>query len=544
MSILITTVGQRDVQFVDGNNCHPFDKFDLMKIQNKLQAMNKNNIKWVPYINGSDRLQQEGKFIRFNDIENSELINITFPLIEKVLAKVKKDVKNRNPIEKIYLYYTDRHDVFDQIEDEELKKHIKSEPWYFAKMVQKFYAEIIEHYKLDFPEIKIIKIEDSNNEINRKCVIQFFDDHIRKNIELKSFEDFDEKIIVACSGGLPDVKNVIEEVCSLYFPENCFFYDQNQTEDNIQHSQYHEYKKKAKDKYELIERIRAHDFDAAYSIISKPDSLIDRTSNIFNLTKLAHEWLSGDPEKAKNLCIALEEEYKQEHINTFKLMKKMISEKKNSCSRSLVRLLYLYRKKNYWGAATVLITAIENLCIRFISFVFPGIYIKKNLYGEVFINCFMKEKIGSNYNPPSSSILNDDPQLLSDGWKTLHSITKFIENGHPEATENIKNTAKEINQNFLSTECKFYRFKTDKRNEFIHKGDSLKKEDLDEILFTFTLFEETKKVAPDFSKDDFNSPYINDLLRIMKIIEVDYINWLPIISKLILKELNNYNIWK
>ncbi|MBN2396380.1 MAG: hypothetical protein JXC36_07965 [Candidatus Atribacteria bacterium] len=530
MSILIITVGQRDVQYVKNNNCYSFDRFDLMKIQKQISE-NKILTKWQPYKNGANSINQHSDTIKYVTIVNLEEILVTFPLLEKILRKAKRDLSSHKlqNLEKILLYYTDRHELYDNCDDIQLKGFIRKEPWYFAKLFQKHYPEIREKYNLtDFPEsIDLIKIDLNENDINRSSIIRFLDGDLRSKISCLKRNDPLSKAIVACSGGLPDVKNVIEEVCSLYFPDNCFFYDQDQKNDNIMHSVYHEYKKQAKERFELINSIKNWNFAAAYNICSSLVSFVNKNSDLYYLIELAHEWLSGDPQKAMSLCDKLFN-IDTNNSELFRKMKIMLSKSENSSTRSIIRLMHLYRTRNYWGAATVLITAVENMCARFICNTIPQCCVNK--YERFF---FDKNTINNKYkgfNPPQKILNNNDPNLIVDNFLAYESIITFLSNNKKIEEQQ---TASVIKNNFLKG-SDFYNFKF-KRNEFIHNGESLQKQKLDNLLFA----DQGKILQPVYHDPFIGSPLIKQIVTISEQIDLDYVNWLPVISKKIVSEIEN-----
>jgi hypothetical protein len=547
MSILITTIGQRDLQVVQKNSCQPIERRDLMEFQKRISEA-EISVKWQPYMKKKRLNQLENSFFSVKDLDmqpdknlvhkvfrksqrpsqNKISLNITFPLIEKVLKKTNNDIiKNIwTPLGKIYIYYTDRHEAYANSADKKLKGRLKQEPWYFAHLIKQFYPQLKQYYNLtNFPsEIMVIKVQTKSNDINRNDIIAFMDTNIyEKNKEIDTNNPA-EKLVIACSGGLPDVKNVIEEVCSLYFPDNSYFYDQDQQNDNIRRSIYHEYKKKAKERYELINRIQNWDFAAAYSICSKPTSLVHKKSDIYALVRLAHEWLSGDPVMAEKLCDDLTSK-DSEHRNLYKTMKKMLSKDKNSSTRSLIRLMHLYRTRNYWGAATVLITAVENLCAKFICNAIPQCCVKKN--GRLLFKKNKIQEISKEFQPHPRILYSSDTNLIIDNFIAYESIITFLCNNNNAKKE----TAKIIKDNFLKGSA-FSEFKN-KRNEFIHNGDSLKKDKLDEILFN----KENKKIS--YSDEFLGSPLLKQIAAISDEINLDFVNWLPIISQKLISKIDS-----
>ncbi|MCK4358508.1 MAG: hypothetical protein KAW92_07160 [Candidatus Cloacimonetes bacterium] len=542
MSVLIITIGNSDIQYVNKkkNECYPFDKKKLKDIQEKLQRNNK--ITWLPYLNKETNKAQIRQINKPLNFSASKKVKITFPLFEKILIKINEDINYNkwNKLEKIFVLYTNRYELLKK--NIELSKFIKgcieSEPWYFATLIQQKYVEIKNHYNLDFLDIEIIKIKDNNGEIDRRIIIEYFDKFIRNKLSKFSKMEEDNKILIACAGGIPDIKNVIEEVTTSYFPDNTIIYDQKQHTDNVVISTYHNYKKKAKDKYELEERISAYDFDSSWDIVKEKKEKLDILSKddiAYKLIMLGHEWLSGDPITAKKLCDQIRNNRNISKCDKDILgkMKEMLN-KKNVASRSIVRVIYLLKKQNYWGVATVLVTAVEHLALSFINYLYPDSIDYHPKYPKSKV--FLINKISNLPEPQKDLYEKDYNTMLKDGWKTYEFIIKHIKNKYK--TGDNGSYAESILNTFFEKTGKFSQLKTNIRNPFIHDGKSVDEKSIYDVL-DFPFYRTNFQNADiDFSKDNIESNLFKNMIHILNNIpKVSYINWLPKISEMILKEL-------
>lgn len=470
MSIAIITIGERDLQNICDNKAYEFKPRNknninifVKRIEKLKEKMDSEELKYIPYIKND--ITQENE--TFEDTCEDIFDEITFPGFEKTLNGLKKYIENYKcePITKVYILYSDRQKFLNQEINPKLEKIIKKEPYFYAKIIEKFWNEIKRENELDFGEIRLINfVEDidvKDIDINRNNMIEIIDKIIRNIKEENRFNN-KSNVFVETTGGIPDIKNMIEEISINYFAEKTLIFDKSETKEVAEISKYHNYKLVSRYKQELLNAIESYNFNRGYELINvirKYDGKFDNTGKGRDLVEVIDMYLNGGLVQSKNKIHDNLRKYDsgEKNVILWKLAKN-INTRKNKILNCIMRSIVMYRNKNYWGMATVLMIALELSFIELLAEEYKDSIVEKE--NKTFIKIdkiFLEnelEEIKKNLKIEENAI--EKRNLAEANWKIFKKIydeNKII--NHKILAQKIQ----EARSNFRSN-----------RNEFMHEG--------------------------------------------------------------------------
>ncbi|HNZ26693.1 MAG TPA: hypothetical protein PLG34_08715 [Spirochaetota bacterium] len=518
MNLLIVTIGQRDVQYLDEQKrsyC-PFDKFDLSVIQDKLKELKEaNQIEWSSY----KGYNETRKSIRIDEI--SDKIKVVFPMFEKIVEKTMELCGNKNELlDEIYIFYTDRTDL-DKV-DKDIKK---SEPYYFHILIESFFKDLKKAYKNNNAVLNCKKIDTYKGEgssgFSVDSIFKYFANFFNKEIDLKRYDS----IYIGAKPGIPDVRLSIENLSLIYAREKVVIFDQDELSGKIIRSKNVENRLFYELKNVLELSLKNCDFSAAYNFISDSgynQNYIKKNSSLYKLLEISYKWLYESSEEGIKYCnnfLICEKDKK--NLNLVKKMKNMLNDSLiNIVEKSIIRSIDQLYQGKYMMAMVLLNIAVENIPFIMLDMDFPDILVFK--YKRKYIDL---DKL-PNFNIEIKKYLIEEhgyeKSLVYDNNTVLFKIFKEY-----EKRDNIKKA------NIFINDMRDFK---EKRNYFLHTGNEPKKGDILKI-FAFRNSEIT------IQKDDIDSIMIKKLLDICKYLTgYSYCNWISEMSNLCLKILKNIEI--
>ena len=507
-NILIITLGQRDLQIVHKNEYDSFEKSSQREIHNKLKVLLDNKqLEWLPKTL-LDKEKGQSKEISDIDVSENGIKMITFPLIETLFSYFNE---NELDINKMYIFYTDRTNT-----EGVNKKFLDKEPYlthYFFKYFQK---EITKKYNISVNNgIEYLNIGENIPDLNNYSKLYvFFDENIKKFQQNKL-----NKVYVATAGGIPPVRNVIEDLITLYYPQNSVILEQGNGK--VEQSKFHYYKNYYRNYNLLKNSIKEWDFAKAMKTYQKMVS--SKKSLIYKLLKTINEIFFENEYVAKNTIKKLIKDkkcpnkYKKDLQSIFKVLK---NRDNNISFITFLKFLQTYKQGNYWASSTILITLFEIFIEDTLVFYYPDcIYIDKQ--NNEIRKYFDWKKINPNWNPKSvkrnyNIFSRKHSEYLNNNWASIEEILLRI---LPRDKEDIFIF---INKNLLS---RARSFKVN-RNNFVHHGFGINKKDIDKLL------------EIENSNNDFMGSYIlSEIFKELKKHNENYFNWLEFFENILLEEI-------
>jgi len=488
-NVLILTIGQRDLQLVIDGEYYIIGKDRLKSIQNYLKS-DIDNLSWISV----DKL----KFAKEKLDKKSD--KITFPMIENLFLYFKKNQIN---IDQIYIFYTDRQHFKDIVKE----RFLDSEPYIFNKIFIHFEKEILKYHEMD-TEIKYINIGEEISDINSDNLYPFIGDKFNT-----MSTDNNDNIYIAVAGGIPAVRGTIENLGTLYFPENCIILNQNFGSD-IELSRSHLYQKYYRDYNLLRYSIKKWDFAKAFEVYkeinNKKDLAFEILEMINNILFIDVNEAMGTLEHILNSNLDNKEKEKFKKI-------KLVLESENPSFMIFIKFLQVYKNGNYWAAIIILITLFENFIKEIVEVYYNGSVVIMNEKGY-----FAWKKINFKWDPNKTSrdyiFKKNNKDYLNTNWSGISEVIKYI---LPEDKGQIFGF---IKNNLLSKSQKLKKL----RNDFIHNGGSVLKSELLKVLN----INKNSKV-----KTFFGSSILTNIFTELKRKNPDYFNWLEFFEELLLKEI-------
>lgn len=517
MNIVIFTIGQRDVQLHIPNEdkYDSFEKSELKQVQQILKdKLESGQLVWKP-IEGMEG-RQELKSEIFQSFESDAKPELCFPFLEKFLNAFIDEQNNKTgliSIEKIIFLYTDR-------QHSNIKNfHIDNEPWFFVDLIEKFWSNIVKHYKIEnieFEKFNVCGSMNVNFNIDADFSYKVMDD-FAKNLKNK-YEDKDKdvKIAVANVAGIPRISQALELCLIAYFPKQIIFLEQSRNQ--ISKSRLHFIRRKYALKFSILQNLKIFDFVAAFKDaqelqLKKIDKLL------FYLLGLCKCWLYEEAANAETMItnILKFETLDQDLQKVIILMSKMLKPE-NNLGCNLIRTIQEARKNNLWSTTTLLISTAELFIIEKIQELFP-----KAVYRSDKKILFMVEKFPFKIKVPAKRYDHIIYKNLRDrylaNWETfdyiLQSAKQSAYNNQVQELENFRKKIVKIKDN---------------RNDFIHQGRTIP-----QTLYNSVLEIDKSKQLDEKNLNSKTFQYL--LTEIERMKSIDFINWIPIIQKELIKRI-------
>ncbi|MBN2694672.1 hypothetical protein JXR93_08420 [bacterium] len=454
-SYLIVTIGQRDLQFVIDNK-ENYKTAKKVVTQNDLELNESyKSYKWrkLSSLLGKEIDNKGGSKEMDSELREAILSKkeIVFPIFERLILFVQKTINKNSDsdLKKIYLFYTDRQEFKNSGKLE--KDFTKDEPYFTAKVIEYFYPEIRDSYGID-ADLEIIKIP-YREKIEPSVSFEFFDSFLQKNIDI----DKNSHVFVGCAGGIPQIREVIQDLVLYYYPDNALITDQREdSEPEI--SSHHIYKKLYSTKKDLIKMVEQWDFSGFYEKIER----LRFPEHLKGLSKYIYSWLYTD---VKNLQLIKENIPK----DISEILEKMVSKKDENITKNnhlLLKMFVALSKKEYSFASTLWISIVENFLADFLKYNYSNSISEDGDYLNVFLEKIFTNKkkltnIQNQINKKKGVIIHTDIRL---DWRVFDIIYGNL---------NTKN-AMAIYEEFI-TEFKSFK---DLRNSFIHRGVIVSKSEI------------------------------------------------------------------
>ena len=503
MNILILTVGQSDLQLVTNKEFNSFDKTEMRAIHTKLnKLMKQDKLKWK----SSQLLNEEKHIKKIKSIKDKKEVYITFPIIENLFKYFKED---NIKIDKIYFFYTNRYKYKNEINE----RFFNGEPYLTHEIFNSFYDEIASEYQLDIANVEYINIGENIYELRRfDKIYPFFDGKFKK---LK--KENPTKLYIALAGGISSIGTVIGDLITLYFPDKSVFLEQSFNK--IEMSKFHKLKRYYRNYYLLENNIKNWDFFKAsksYNNVSENNekTLIYKILDIVNKILLGNENLALEELKKifeKKLFSKSEQKRLENIIN-------VIKNKEGSASFIVyIKFLHIYKLGNYWAATTILVTLLEVLTQEMIESSCKGI---KTVYNNK--SAFDLKRISNidKFQRKKGMIfLDEDNNIILNNWSAINVILNHLNKYEKSKFSKLKkiiNNMEKIKK---------------MRNNFIHKGFSISKSELDVFLDISTSKNNENKF--------FNSLLLKEIFNLLnkENKDIKYFNWLEFFEKLLLKSI-------
>ncbi len=495
---IIFTLGQQDMQVLSEDGSTAFSLNTKDTVAHDLQEKVRNKeivVNWMPFDSGKHNQMKQPECTAYTDHiykkEGINVINVTFPLIEKTLSG-REDL---GELDDIWLVYTDRSDYSGP--DKKIKDFVNREAFYTAKIIEDQYDSVKKQYEFA-ANLHLINffegMEHSHYNLTKELAFEWCDRWVRDCFVRRRI-DPNHRFILAIAGGMSEISRYCEEVFFAYFPEQTIVLIQDQSTGVVQPSRIHELRQFNTRKKELIARTERLDFHGALSLTTAFTDAQKKTGvKGFKLIDLACKWMDQDYEKVDNIISDLM--CKCGRLGGTEmpgLLDRMRDTNSNIISKCLIRYRDLIGRRQYVYAGVVLVSLSEMLAIRLL----------KKLDGSLF-----QEGSDSDYNYSRLSELNEKFLGRELGLSTernhwnFHIIERSIEawcqekeNAFSEAQGELLHAIKCV----IDTTGGL----RDERNQFIHKGKGFVKKIIDKITkndsFWSVVFMETG-AEPDWRK--------------------------------------------